>query len=221
MKDNIYTLFYAVVLCAVSSALLALASTALKPRQEANKLVDKQKNILMAAGLYDRTKTYSNEEITTLFKEKLTEVKKEIKVNDKVETRIFYTSSENSKVNGYIIPVSGKGLWSTLYGYLALKEDLNTVKGITFYEHGETPGLGGEIEKEWFQNNFVDKKVKDANGNVVGITVCKGKAKDTVKADQLPNAVDGISGATLTANGVTALIEKGVKEYMPLLKESR
>ena len=70
-----------------------------------------------------------------------------------------YLASENNTVSGYSIPISGKGLWSTIYGYIALEPDGETVKGINFYQHGETPGLGGELEKEWFTSNYIGKKI--------------------------------------------------------------
>ena len=85
---------------------------------------------------------------------------------------LFYHSLKNV----YIFPISGKGLWSTLFGFLALDSDKNTVKGITFYKHKETPGLGGEVDKEWFQRNFIGKKIFNSDDNLVSVEVLKGVA---------------------------------------------
>ena len=100
----------------------------------------------------------------------------------------------------YIFPIEGKGLWSTLYGFLAVNKDLNTVEGIIFYAHGETPGLGGEIENPRWTGLWPGKKVFDKDGSPA-ISVVKGQAKP---GD--PYQVDGLSGATITARGVMHLV---------------
>ena len=122
--------------------------------------------------------------------------------------------------SAYAIPVFGKGLWSTLYGYLALEADLETVKGMTFYAHKETPGLGAEIETAWFQNNFKDKKIYDA-GELRPIQVVKGLVEDRIAADDRDYYVDGISGATVTGRGVSNLLETKVALYEPFFRRVR
>ena len=124
-----------------------------------------------------------------------------------------FVRKQKNDIIAYIIPVAGKGLWSTLYGYLALERDLNTIKGLTFYKHGETPGLGAEIEKKWFQDNFIGKKIRDKNGKLVSVEVIKGKV--TQNAPGAAHKVDGVSGATLTGNGVTRLIKSSLLLYEP------
>jgi Na+-transporting NADH:ubiquinone oxidoreductase subunit C len=119
-----------------------------------------------------------------------------------------------------VLPVKGYGLWSTMYGFLALEGDGNTVKGLTFYQHGETPGLGGEIENPRWQARFSDKKVYGAEGEV-RLHVAKGATPPDA-----PNAeyvVDGISGATLTMNGVSHMIEYwlGERGFGPYLQRLR
>lgn len=116
----------------------------------------------------------------------------------------------------YCIPISGKGLWSTLYGYLALKKDANHVAGITFYKHAETPGLGGEIENPAWQASWVDQEILDDEGNLVSIAVKKGGAAPGDK-----HAVDGLSGATITGNGVQRFVRRDLETYLPYLKEQR
>lgn len=117
-----------------------------------------------------------------------------------------------------VLPIFGKGLWSTLWGFLALEKDGNTIKGITYYEHGETPGLGGEVDNPMWKAKWVGRKVYD--GSKVAIGVKKGAA-GTVAAD--PYHVDGLSGATLTSNGVTNMLKLwfGEAGYGPFLKKLR
>ena len=118
--------------------------------------------------------------------------------------------------NAIIIPISGKGLWSTLYGYFALDiNNMNTVKGITFYKHGETPGLGAEVDKAWFQNNFINKEIFDENNNLVSIVVAKGKSGENI------HAVDGISGATVTSDGVTQFLKRTLSNYKSYFDKNR
>ena len=102
-----------------------------------------------------------------------------------------------------------------MFGYIALKDDLNSVLGITFYKHGETPGLGAEVEKKWFQDNFIDKRIFDENGDFVSIAVAKGKALDQY------HSVDGISGATMTSNGVTKLLATDLGRYMNYINSKK
>jgi Na+-transporting NADH:ubiquinone oxidoreductase subunit C len=117
------------------------------------------------------------------------------------------------KISAYCIPIYGKGLWSSLYGYLALEPDLNTVKGLTFHKQGETPGLGAEIQSRWFQEGFKGKTILDKKGRLVSITVLKGKLDRS--SPQAAHQVDGISGATLTTRGVTDLLMKSLMMYEP------
>jgi len=133
----------------------------------------------------------------------------------KLKLPLFIRKDDNGEHVAYAIPIIGKGLWSTLYGYLALQSDLVTVMGITFYKHGETPGLGGEIEMPWFQQNFKGKKILNEKGNLESVKVLKGKVLDKFSKDQpaFAHHVDGIAGATLTSNGVTALLMKDLTLY--------
>ena len=139
------------------------------------------------------------------------------------EIKYFYDNNEylpfyiESKNNVMIIPISGKGLWSSLYGYFAIdSNNYSTVRGITFYAHGETPGLGAEISKKWFQNNFIDKEIFTLDNILNSITVIKGKAKDSNKYE-----VDGISGATITSNGVTELLKRDLQRFEPYFINNR
>jgi Na+-transporting NADH:ubiquinone oxidoreductase subunit C len=136
----------------------------------------------------------------------------------------LYIYKEGDEIISYAFPVVGQGLWSALYGYLAIESDAITIRGITFYKHGETPGLGGEIEKDWFQKNFVGKKIYSVKDQkLTPIAVVKGKANEIYKDDpaMLENHVDGITAATLTCNGVTDMMDKWVRIYDAYLSKHR
>ncbi len=116
---------------------------------------------------------------------------------------LVYRLEKDGKTATYIFPIEGKGLWSTLYGYLAVDADLATIRGITFYEHGETPGLGGEVDNPRWKGLWPDRKAFGPDGTPK-IEVKKGQA-GTPAED--PFHVDGLSGATLTSRGVTHLVQ--------------
>jgi len=131
----------------------------------------------------------------------------------------IYLHQVGQEIKGYVIPISGKGLWSTLYGYFAIEPDCETVKGITFYKHAETPGLGGEVEKPWFQENFKGKRFLDKNKNLVGIQVLKGSVDESSK--EAYRQVDGISGATITSKGLEKFLKEDLAKYEPYFKTIR
>ncbi|NOZ03341.1 MAG: NADH:ubiquinone reductase (Na(+)-transporting) subunit C [FCB group bacterium] len=221
MRSNLYVLGFMSSITVILGILLSLAATSLKEKQDLNIQLDIKKNILRSLGIpEDRSQKLSPEEVQSLFDEKI----KTIRVNEQGKedpkgNLLVYIKMENGKPDGYAIPVSGKGLWSTIYGYLAIEPDGKTVRGITFYKHGETPGLGGEIEKEWFTSNFVGKQIVDAEGNTVGIHVVKGKVNPNDK--NAVHEVDGISGATMTGKGVSRFLEKDIKMYGPFFQRIR
>ncbi len=234
MHSNAQTFRFALMITLVCSILLAAAATLLKPRQQENIQLDIKKNILKSVGLVNTEKDYSRDEIQKLYKDNIealvinrtgdiVEGRHPESIDPKVDTDLYpiYEYKNGDEVIAYIIPVSGKGLWSTIYGYLAVEPDGKTVKGITFYQHGETPGLGGEISTNWFQNNFKGKSFVDESGDLVGITIVKGKVKDKIAQDERYHYVDGISGATLTTRGVNAFLKKDLKTYDAFFKKLR
>lgn len=122
--------------------------------------------------------------------------------------------------DAYIVPLQGKGLWGAIWGYLAIGKDFNTVEGATFGHKGETPGLGAEIAGEDFQKQFEGKKIFDSrNGDFVSVTVQKGGAEKYV--GQLENAVDAVSGGTITSNGVTKMLKDCLSCYVPFFERMR
>lgn len=224
MQSNAYTLIFTSFTTIILGFLLSFVSTSLKETQEINEEIDIMKNILYSLEFSEEDGSWTGEEVKKLFDssviQKVVSVDGEVIENltpseiptDKMETQFpLYIKIINNSIDGYAIPISGKGLWSTLYGYFALENDGSTVKGIRFYKHGETPGLGGEVEKDWFTNNFVGKRITDINGRLVSIQSIKGQV-DTSS----PNAyhqVDGISGATMTTKGLNEFLMNDLKKY--------
>jgi Na+-transporting NADH:ubiquinone oxidoreductase subunit C len=131
---------------------------------------------------------------------------------------VIYEVLQGDKIDKYILPIYGKGLWSTLYGFIALDSDLKTIKGLTFYEHGETPGLGGEVDNPKWKNSWNGKQAFDENGKVI-IEVIKGIVDRSSPAAE--HQIDGLSGSTITTRGVDNLVKfwLGAKGYGPFFAQ--
>ncbi|NIA13380.1 MAG: Na(+)-translocating NADH-quinone reductase subunit C [Nitrospiraceae bacterium] len=132
---------------------------------------------------------------------------------------LVYLVTQDGALDKIVLPIEGKGLWSTLYGYLALDKDANTIRGITFYEHAETPGLGGEIDNPRWKALWQGRKAFD-DGWKPAVRVIKGQAGPP---EESPHEVDGLSGATLTGRGVTNLVTfwLGENGFGPYLAQMR
>lgn len=223
MHSNKYTIAFTLLMCGIISFLLASTSILLQEKRLLNCKIDMQKNVLVSSGFSlsegnDVEKLYE-EFVVPMIVSKEGEIIKEnvdsnVKVDDKL-LKIYRVKDENdgNKTNAYVYPVLGKGLWSKLLGFLAVDPKGQRIVGITFYKHGETPGLGAEIEKNWFLKNFVGKELY-SNQKFVGITVAKGKAKDDISYKTGPqHVVDGISGATITSKGVQKMLHTDPLKY--------
>lgn len=230
-----YTFIFAVIVCVASAVMLSVFSEGLRPQKELNEELDVKRNILKAVVLKEPiTPKMKGPGVLDVYNNKIEEIvidkegnvvagktPKQLTEKDK-DLYPLYIYKEDGRVMAYAFPVVGQGLWSTLYGYLAVEADATTIRGITFYKHGETPGLGGEIEKEWFQNNFKGKTIYSVKEHkLTPIAVVKGKAADIVKGDALSYHVDGITAATLTGNGVTDMVARWVKVYDAYLSKVR
>ena len=224
---------FAFILTLVVSLFLSLTAALLEDQIEENIEVDKKKNLIKMIGI--DISNMSSEDIVNTYKISIKEfivdsegherldlsIEDLLIVEDKglgsfayiYDDKLFYPLYKSE--DAIIIPISGKGLWSTLYGYFALELDFKTVKGITFYQHGETPGLGAEVDKPWFQNNFIGKKIFNNNNELVSITVAKGSSGDNI------HGVDGISGATVTSNGVTDFLKRTLNNYKPYFDRNK
>ncbi len=239
--SNIHTIKFITFLTIIVSSLLSITSTQLTILQMENVELDKQKNILKAIGLdlsrsnMDNIKYEYQNRISNVILDLNGNIVDNVKFENLEllenkqtgEVRYFIGNSEylpaykSLNPSAFIIPISGKGLWSTLYGYLALKDDYNTVLGITFYKHKETAGLGGEIDKKWFQDNFINKTIYNLSGELISINVIKGKANEVLDSKSLKHGVDGISGATVTSKGVTNLLKRDLKRYKTFFDKKR
>lgn len=142
------------------------------------------------------------------------------KISRRENYSVIYLIEDQGELQTIVLPIKGYGLWSTLYGFLALEADANTVAGLGFYQHAETPGLGGEVDNPTWKAQWQGKEVYD-NGGDVAIRLLKGTV-DSSAADA-KHHVDGLSGATLTGRGVTNLVqfwlgENGYKPFLANLK---
>ena len=227
MRNNSYTLIFTSCVTIVLGIIIATTADNLRERQEINEELDIKKNILYALGYKQNIDNpWTNKIVESLYNNSINEIYLDHKgtVYQKQEDieknpLKIYQRMDNGLITGYAIPIEGKGLWGTMYGYFAIEPDAVTVKGITFYRHKETPGLGGEVDKEWFKNNFIGKRLVDNDGKLVSIEVIKGFVSD--KDPEAYRKVDGISGATITGKGVTTFLKKDLNKYEPYFKKIR
>lgn len=246
--------FYSVlVLAFVCSALVAGAVVGLKPIQEVNRQIDRQKNILAAAGRYREGESIdamfagietrvvelatgqfvpedriSPETYNQLKASLSTDMGRSLDAGEDLarirrleKYSLVYLAKKGDTVEQYILPVRGKGLWSTMFAYVAVDADLNTIRGVAFYEHGETPGLGGEVENSRWQGLWQGKKIY-TDKDEIGVQVVKGKAAESGETAEYQ--IDGLSGATLTTKGVDHLLkfwfgDDGFKPFFRQLKQ--
>ncbi|MGP9544155.1 Na(+)-translocating NADH-quinone reductase subunit C [Psychrobacter sp. AOP7-B1-25] len=257
-SNNAKTISVALTLCLVCSVLVSAVAVGLKPAQIENARLDRNKNILVAADLYD-AESDTADDVAERFKDfdvEIIDLNEGSYVDDAtladagIPDRNAYDASQATKNQALsedlgdndpagigrkpkyakvyvknddagqpetvVLPIQGYGLWGTIYGFLTLESDMNTIKGISFYEHKETPGLGARIEEPEWRAKWSGIESYDENGNVATGVTKAGNPKE--------NWVDGISGATLTSRGVSNMIqfwlgEQGYKPYLDTLRE--
>lgn len=236
------TVFVAVTLCLVASMVVSAFAVSLRPIQEVNKLKDKQINILQVAGVYDPSADvveafsafephvldlargeFAPEFDATVFDDRAAaddpELSRELQDDPAAIGRqakyvtVYLLRDDAGEIDKVILPLHGYGLWSTLYGFIALEENGNDIFGLQFYSHAETPGLGAEVDNPRWKALWSGKKVKDEDGEIQ-ITV----AKTAPPAGQEYH-IDALAGATLTSNGVDNLVRfwLGEEGYSPFL----
>ncbi|WP_435134077.1 Na(+)-translocating NADH-quinone reductase subunit C [Formosa sp. A9] len=235
---NSYTIIFAIVMVLIVGALLAFTASSLKPRIAENQRIEKQQNILYAMGVNDNDEGsavfVSASEAPELFKKYITkqivildgdvsedseayliDIKKEKSNagNDSSKRRLPVFVGEKEGETFYVIPIYGKGLWDAIWGYVSVDKDM-VIQGAYFDHKGETPGLGANIKERFFMDDFIGEHLLDANGNFKGVEVAKGNA-DPTNEDKTDNEVDAIAGATITGNGVSAMIKSDLKLYKP------
>lgn len=242
------TIFVAVTLCLVASMLVSAVSVALRPIQEINKLKDKQVNVLQVAGVYDpeidvleafnaafeprivelATGQFTDQFDIATFDDRAAADDPEISVELEDDpagigrqarfVTVYLLRDENQAIDKVILPIYGYGLWSTLYGFVAIEENANDIFGLQFYSHAETPGLGAEVDNPRWKALWNGKKLADENGDLQ-ITVSK-----TMPAAGADFHVNALSGASLTSRGVDNLVkfwmgEAGFGPFLTNLKE--
>lgn len=239
--SNVYTVLFAVVMVLVVGALLAYTASSLKPNISENKRIEKQQNILYAMGVNENEGSSANfvskdkvgevfasyikkqlviqgDNITEDAQAYLIDVKKEKTKAKKAgyQRRLPLFIGEKDGKTFYVAPIRGKGLWDAIWGYVALDENM-IVQGAYFDHKGETPGLGANIKQRFFMDDFAGEHLLDENGNFKGITVAKGNndPKNELKTDY---EVDAIAGATITGDGVSAMIKSDLRLYVPYFK---
>lgn len=224
-QSNTYTLVFAGVVCVVCSLLLSATSAALKKQQDRMVELDRKRNVLKAFQVPvtdGEGRPIAAAAVDELFRDHISEVRIDPVTAEESAGGAglpLYRWTENGEVTKYAFPTSGKGLWSTISAYLALDRNLETIIGVTFYKHGETPGLGGEISQPWFQAQFQGRKIlKD--GRLQRIEIVKGKVADRYPQGS-DHAVDGISGATLTGSGINRFLNADLERYEPYFAKIR
>ena len=228
MSENTRSVVFAALLSLVCCVLITAACTGLQKFQQANMELDRQITIIRSVGLVDETKEYSPDEINRLYHDRIRtawttgagDLLFDEPRGDKTALPL-YLCNDGEKLFAYIIPLNSRGLWGRIYGYLALKNDGETIQGFSVARHGETPGLGGEIESAWFRAQFRGKKIVDSKHEFVSVSIAKGQAEGRVSPKDLPHVVDGISGATLTGNYLSDGLKKTLEQFEPLSKRFR
>jgi Na+-transporting NADH:ubiquinone oxidoreductase subunit C len=230
------------IACIACAVIVSVTAVSVRPEQNLNIENEKKLKILAAAGIvtnevdkefskietlyidfvsnqliqiegnYDHIKASASAESSSIIPKK-----QDIAILKRRENvaPIYVWYSKEEQIEKVVLPIRGYGLWGTLYGYISLDADLNTVKGIEYYDHKETPGLGGEVDSPAWKSDWNGKKVYNSSGEVI-LYVTKGPSSEDYE-------IDGISGATLTSNGVTNMIRYWLGEngYGPVLQQLR
>jgi Na+-transporting NADH:ubiquinone oxidoreductase subunit C len=230
--SNSYTFGFAAAMVLVVASVLAFTASSLKDLQSENVRKEKMQNILSTIGIEtdrDGAEKLFNNYITDQLAlrndgtidetvDAFSDIKLAIELKKDIQTQRFpiYVASVDAATY-YIVPLRGSGLWDAIWGYIALGEDRNTIKGAVFDHKGETAGLGAEITQQWFMNRFVGEKIFNSSGDLVGISVSKTN-NDPNDTDKDDHEVDAISGATITGDGVSDMIIERLQHYLPYLK---
>jgi len=233
---NSYTILFAIGMVFIVGSILAFAASALKPNIDENKRLEKQQNILYAMGVNENepgsVAMISADKVAAEFSKyivkQLVIQGKEVKVDGKaylIDIKKEQAAAKDAsyvrklplflgKKEGtifYIVPIRGKGLWDAIWAYVSMDENM-VVQGIFMDHKGETPGLGANINKRFFMDDFIGENMLDGSNQFKGISVSKGNA-DPTNIDKNDNEVDAIAGATITGDGVAAMIRSELKVY--------
>lgn len=237
-KERLRTLTVAFVVSAVCSVAVSVTAVSLRDRQRANVEQAKQERILAAVGRLpadgDIAAVFAEVQVRFVeldsgdFVDSLSEGERDLSPQEDLaqirrrenSRQIYLLFAETGELEAVVLPVRGYGLWSTLRGYLALEGDLQHIRGLEFYEHKETAGLGGEVDNPSWKALWRGKKIYGRDGDIA-IEVIKGSV--VAGSPDAPWRVDGLAGATLTSRGVTQMLHfwLGDLGYGPLLRNLR
>ena len=238
--SNGYTMVFAVIMVFVVGSLLAFLASSLKPAIKENERIEKQQNILYAMGVNENDASNANFVSTKIAGAEFKKyIKKQLvlegnKVSESqdaylIDVKKQQANAKDGKVRKlplfvgekegktfYVAPIRGKGLWDAIWGYVSMDENM-VVQGAYFDHKGETPGLGANIKQRYFMDDFIGEHLMTAAGVFKGITVKKGN-NDAVNEDKTDYEVDAIAGATITGDGVSAMIKKDLSLYVSYFK---
>lgn len=242
-EKNSYTVIFAVIMVVVVGSILAYLASSLKERIRENERFEKQQNILYAMGINenvedggvsfvptDRVEEEFSKYITRQLVIEGGEIKEDanaylIDIKKQLDTwksggtpKLPVFVGEKDGKEFYIIPMYGKGLWDAIWGFIALDRNM-VVQGVFFDHKGETPGLGANINQRYFMDDFTGETILDGT-RYAGISVAKGN-NDPLNEDKEDNEVDALAGATITGDGVSAMITKTVNLYKDYLEQIR
>ncbi len=246
MFSNRYIFIYSSVMVIIVALLLSIAATVLQPYQQRNLEVEKMKDILGSAHITAETKnipatyeTYVKEEIVVDEKGDIVasfsagkflqgnvrafsiNLKEQLQSMEKTGKGLFplYVIEKDGQTI-YVIPLIGRGLWGSIWGTIALKDDFSTVAGVTFGHKSETPGLGAEITTPEIQKQFDNKQIFNENGEFVSVQVLKGGVKSHSSIPEI-HGVDAISGGTITSQGTSSMISTNLQNYLPYFNKMK
>lgn len=243
-QSNTYVIIFSAVLTLVLGGLLSLANQGLKPLQDRSVELDTKKKILSAVTDLGGKK---GDQVLDLYKETIESIVVDINgevvekdekgapiiaenvdvaknFKSKPEDRLYpvfkyHQPGNKEAVESYIFPVYGKGLWGPIWGFIALETDLNTIKGTSFDHKTETPGLGARITSSEVSERYHGKKLFDDSGNLISIRMLKAENNPASMLDE--HHVDGMSGATLTANGMNDMLKTYFEAYQKYILKVR
>ena len=242
-QSNAYIIIFTAIMTVVVGGLLSLASQGLGPAQKKSIELDTKTQILASVMDREQLKKMKPNEILEMYNQRIAslvvdikgeKIEKDEKGNDIVAEEVsilknykrdpadrqypvfkYINENDPSKVEAYILPLYGAGLWDKIWGYVALQSDLNTIAGASFDHRAETPGLGARIGSAEIQNRFVGKEIYDPKGELVSVTMIKGEGNTGLDE----HTVDGMSGATITARGLSDMLKKYLGYYESYFKK--
>ena len=238
--SNSYTMIFAIIMVFVVGSLLAFLASSLKPSIKENERIEKQQNILYAMGVNENDESSANFVSTSVAgKEFQKYIKKQLviegnKIYESEDAYLIDIKKEQTKAKSgkdrklplfvgekdgktfYVAPIRGKGLWDAIWGYIAMDKNM-VVQGAYFDHKGETPGLGANIKQRYFMDDFIGEHLMSEAGVFKGIRVAKGN-NDPKNEEKTDYEVDAIAGATITGDGVSAMIKSDLKLYVPYFK---